>query len=302
MESNPAFYIEIERIRANLTDCIMPIHPFREIAKFRSLVLENPRYAKRFAESEIRKSEDYAKLTKMGLDVIVAPSILSRVLSFEIAPDLIVYVCRSKKRKVIERKLERIASLEVKAVRERSIKDRLKISRIEGEILGYPECCVSNFIELKKKSFLGKSSPPETVTILDCLESGIFKDTLSYFSNPPHELPQEYFAFFTSNFYPCTVGCSKAISIGIKLYEQLDARTQKIYRCKLILNVLNLLVSAYNAYKFVREKGTKTEFGKAVMEFFSKFSHDLGRLESISRLIAFDQLDFENRYILMHLD
>ena len=302
MERNPAFYIEIERIKANLTDCVMPVHPFREIAKFRSLVLENPKHAKRFAESEIEKSEDYVKLAEMGLDVIVAPSILSRVLAFEIAPDLIVYVCRSKKRKVIERKLERIKSFEFKAIRERSIKDRLRISKIEGEILGYPECCVSKFVEFKKNSILGKSSPPETVTILECLESGIFNDTLSYFSNPPKELPQEYFAFFTSNFYPCTVDCSKAISIGMKTYERLDFGKKKIYRRKLILNVLNLLVSAYNTYKFVKERGTKTEFGEAIKDFFDKFSaDDLSRLENISRLIALDQLDFENRY-LMHFD
>ena len=303
MKSNPAFYIEIERIRANLTDCVMPLHPFREIAKFRSLVLENPRYAKRFAESEVRSSKEYAELSDMGLDVIVTPSILSRVLTFEVSPDLIVYVCRSNKRRAIEKKLEKITSLEVKAIRKRSIEDRLKISEIEGEILGYPECCVSKFVELKRNCFFGRSSPPETVTILECLESGIFKDTLKHFSNPPNELPQEYFAFFTSNFYPCTIACSKAISVGLKLYEQLDVRTQKIYRCKLILNVLNVLVSAYNSYKFVKERGAKTEFGKAVMEFFGNFSaDDLGRLEKISRLIAFDQFDFENRYISMHLD
>jgi len=303
MNKNPAFYIEVERIKANLTDCVMPVHPFKEIVRFRSLVLENPSFAKRFAESEIKKHDDYSKLAGYGLDVIVAPSILSRVLTFEVAPDLIVYICRSSKKRSIEKKLEKIKALEVKAIKRRSIEYRIKISKIEGEILNYPQCCVSRFIELKRDSYLNKSPPPETATILECLESNIFSNLLRYFLNPSDDIPQEYFAFFTSNFYPCNVNCSRAISVGMKLYERLDDYKRKVYRCKLILNVLNIFVSAYNSYKFVMEKGAKTEFGKAVMEFFSKLSaEDKGRLEKISKLIALDQLDFENRYILMHLD
>ncbi len=303
MNGNPAFHIEIERIKVNLTDCVMPTHPFKGIAKFRSLVLEDPSFAKRSAEYEIRKHDDYAKLIEDGLDVIVVPSVLSRVLTFEVTPDLIVYVCRSSKKKSIEKKLDKIKALEVKAIKKRSIEDRLKISKIEGEILNYPQCCISRFIELKRKSYFNESPPPETVTILECLEFNIFGNLLKYFLNPPREIPQEYFAFFTSNFYPCNVNCSKAISIGIKLYENLDDHKQKIYRCKLILNVLSIFISAYNSYKFVLKRGVKTEFGKAVMDFFSKLSaEDKSRLEKISKLIALDQLDFENRYILMHLD
>lgn len=302
MERNPAFYIELERIKANLTDCVMPIHPFKEITKYRSLVLENPKLAKRFAEADVRRAEDYARLAEMGLDVVVSPTILSRVLTFEISPDLIVYVCRSNKKRSIEKRLEKLASLEVKALRKGSIDDRLKISEIEGSLLGYPKCCVSKFVELKRNSFFGRSSPPETVTILECLELGFF-NVLKLFSNPPKELSQEFFAFFTSNFYPCSVNCSKAISIGMRIYEQLDAKKRKIYRCKLILNVLNVLVSAYNSYRFVKERGAKTEFGKAVLRFFEKLSSDeLSRLEKISKLMAVDSLDFENGYISMYLD
>ncbi len=303
MRDYPSFYIELERIRAELTYCVMPVHPFVEIHGFVPLILENPRYAKELAESTVRKGGVYRRLVEMGMDIVIAPVLLSRVLSFEIVPDFSVYVCDVGGKGEVEKTVEKMAKLEKRAIKRRDLKCRLKISELEGGMLGYPKCCISNFVRLKGESAIGRSIPPETFTILNCLKSGLFEELLRFFSNPPKELPQEFFAFFTSNFYPCDVNCSKAIDIGMRVYECLDSVKQKIYRCKLILNVLNLLASAYKSYEFVRRRGAKTEFGREISEFFGNLSaDDLSRIDRISKLISANQLEFENRYISMKLD
>jgi hypothetical protein len=310
-KSNPAFYIEVGRVKAGVTDCVLPLHPFKAVVlKYRSVlanILANGRIPnesiEKSVESEIKKLNDYGILKGMDLEVVASATILNRILStVAISPDIFIYICDASKVKSIRKKLKRIKSLEIKAISKNSLEYRLEINKIEGELLCYPECCINSFIELKQKSVLG-GQPPETKAIVECIERGLFSDILKLLFSPKSELPEEIYAFFTSNFYPCRIDCEKAIEIGKSYEERLAGIYKTAYRCKLILNATYCLISAFESYKLVKAKKPKTEFGKTVLEFFDSLPSDKKeKLDKISKLLAIDPLDFENRFILMHLD
>ncbi len=294
---NPSFRIELERIKAGVTDCVMPSHDFDFLSDYRGLVRTNPKLAKKLAESDLKKTEEYKIVKKLDLEVIVAPTLSGRVIPLQISPDLIVYVCRSDRKDFVEKKVEKMLKLESRGLNRKSLKDWLKIFEIEGKMLGYPECCVEKFVKMKEKSFYGESVPPETDIIMRCLEHDFF-EVLRFFREPS-EIPEHYFAFFTSNFYPCDVNCQKAISIGVAVREHLDEELRRIYERKLVLNVLNLLVSAYSTYLFVRERGAKTEFGRMVKDFFESLSsQDLRMVSYLARRFSSERVKFENEYLL----
>ncbi len=294
---NPSFLIELERIKAGVTECVMPLHDFVFLSEYRGLVQTNPKLAKKLAESDLKKTEEYKVVKKLDLEVVVAPTLSGRVVPFQISPDLIVYVCRSDRKDFVEKKAEKMLKLEWRGLRRKTLKDWLKIFEIEGRMLGYPECCVEKFVKMKEKSFYGESVPPETDVVMRCLEHDFF-DVLRFFKEPS-EIPEQYFAFFTSNFYPCDVNCQKAISIGVAVREHLDEKLRRIYERKLVLNVLNLLVSAYSTYLFVRDRGAKTEFGRMVKDFFESLSsEDLKIISDLARRFSSERVKFENEYLL----
>jgi len=294
---NPSFRIELERIKTGVTECAMPSHDFGFLSEYTDLTLTNPLLAKKLAESDLKKTKEYIFAKKLDLELVVAPTLSGRVVPLHLSPDIIVYVCRSDRKKVVEKKAEKMFRLELRALRKESLKDWLKIFEIEGRMLGYPECCIEKFVKLKEKSFYGESVPPETAVIIQCLEQDFF-EVLRFFRNPS-EIPEQYFAFFTSNFYPCDVNCRRAISIGITVKEHLDERLGRIYERKLVLNVLNLLVSAYNAYLLVKERGARTEFGKMVSGYFESLpSEDLKMISYLARRLSSDGIKFENEYLL----
>ncbi len=288
---NIAFRIELERIFSGITRCVLPNHPFplRNCVK---KVLFDPESAKSSAEMVIKGHPWYWELVGLGLDVIVNPIILSRILKMTMAPDIQVFICRSDCKEELESKLERLRKVELKALRNE--REWAKIVRAEGKILGYPRCCVDKFVRGKLKS-----DPQETYIIAKCIEEGILNRIYALLKDPS-EPEENLFVFFTSNFYPCDVGCEKALNIGMAVKESLEGRMRRAYNLKIILNSSNLLMSAYSTYRFVKRREARTEFGKLIKEFFK--DKDLKFLESIFTAYSSDPLRFEESFILTHLD
>ncbi|RLE52746.1 MAG: hypothetical protein DRJ26_04310 [Candidatus Methanomethylicota archaeon] len=74
-----------------------------------------------------------------------------------------------------------------------------------GELLGYPECCIKRYAEERS--------------------SGVYIEERA--SRQIKELKRagdkpDIYAFFSSNFFPCTPKCPKASEIGRKLYEAIS--------------------------------------------------------------------------------
>ncbi len=267
---NPSLYIEIGRILFNLTDCVL-------VNRIEAPELE-----------EIRG---------MDLDVIVYEFSVNRIIS-SLEPiftrDICIYVFRRDRRKRIEKKLRRIMHLE----RNPNLDNRLKINEIEGEMLGYPECCISNFVELKRKCAMGKSMPPESKTIVECIESGVFSNIIDFFPDP--SFYDDICSLFTSNFYPCSLKCKRAYGIGRKYMEMLEEPYKTAYKCKIVSNVINLLVSALETYRSIKKP--KTEFGSIVFDFFNSLdSRRFERVLKIAETFKADPAGFENSYIRMIL-
>ncbi len=284
-----AFYVEVLRVERGITECAMPVHPFRGISRYKGVIPTSPENARKLAEMEIRSSEGYEILREMGLEAIPYPSMLDRVL-MRVVPDFIVYVCRRERKERVEGILRKIRRAEMRAISGSKV-HALKVLRMEGRLLGYPECCVSSFVRLK-----GEGISPEARTVELCIEEGLFGTALEIFEKGGGDFPEELYSFFTSNFYPCRPGCERAVRIGKAIEDSLDEGLRVVYRFKIILNVLNVLSSAYATYRFVKERGVKSDFGRIVKEFFESLGE--GRVKTVERVaseILRDQLDFESR-------
>jgi len=289
-----AFYVEILRVKENVTDCAMPPNPFKGLERYRGIIIENADAARTVAEVEIKSREEYRRLRDEGLDLIAYPSVMSRVIPAEPFPDFIIYVFRRDKRDRIERVLRRIRRFEIRALGG-SFKHALKVMREEGKLLGYPECCVNHFVSMK-----GEGSPPETEVVRKCIELGFLGKALELFKRKSDEIPEDFYSFFASNFYPCEPGCRRAVEIGERVERRIvDESMRKFYRFKIVLNVLNILASAYATYEFVTARGARSEFGKIVLKFFKSLPRDdLKIVRGIATGILNDQLKFESEALL----
>ena len=290
---NIAFRIELERIFAGVTRCVLPNNPF-PLRDCVEMVMVDPELAKSSAESKVRRHPWYKDLAGIGLDVVANPTLLSRVLKMTMAPEIQVFVCRSDWKGELEGKLERLRKVEIKALKSGDEREWAKMVRAEGKILGYPRCCIDRFVRGKLKS-----EPQETRIIAECIEEGILGEIYSLLREPS-EPKEELFVFFTSNFYPCEIGCERALKIGLAVRESLEGKLRRAYELKVILNSSNLLMSAYSTYRFVRRRGGKTEFGRLVEEFFR--DKDLKFLESVFTAYSSNPLGFEDGFISARLD
>jgi len=261
---NPSLCLEVGRIFAGLTDCIVVNHLTKD---------------------------EYNTIKDMGLDVIVFQAKVNWVVSSqEPLPSnhLLFYVFIKNCKKDVMKTLKEIERLE----KNPTLENRLRINELEGILLGYPECCVKEFIHLKMASSLGEAPPPETKTVLECIKSDLFVDVLKNFPEP--EFPEIAYSLFTSNFYPCKIGCIKAKRVG-KDYENYLDKYSLAYRCKIVSNVVNLLVPVFEVYRV--SPNPKTEFGKAVVEFVENLGNLRDKAEKIVDLYKLNPIKFENDYI-----
>jgi len=261
---NPSLCLEVGRIFAGLTDCIVVNH--------------------------LTKNE-YNTIKDMGLDVAVFQAKINWIVSSqEPLPSnhLLFYVFRKNCKKEVMKTLKEIERLE----KNPTLENRLRINELEGILLGYPDCCVREFIHLKRLSSLGEALPPETKTVLECIRSGLFAEVLKNFPEP--EIPEIAYSLFTSNFYPCKIGCTKAKRIGKDYKNYLD-KYSLAYRCKIVSNVINLLVPVFEIYRAL--PNPKTEFGKVVVEFIESLGKLKGKAKKIVDLYKLNPIKFENDYI-----
>jgi len=291
---NPVLFLEISRIKGGISKCVLPQKVFEpDFSVYEKL---NNGFA-RFMNDECEIEELYETaevieelalnslnptlkevISELGLRLTPVVVFANRVLKKEVfCPEIQFFVCKNaadlkrlKKidRKIIEGKIE-------------FGKGRDKLVRIEGEILGYPECCVDKYIESKK------DFPAESRLIIECVEHGIFDAVLEAFKKSQTiSLPQ----FFTSNFYPCSVGCKRAEKMGLKIEEWLG-EFRDAFRLWSMVNVLYHLVVGYKASK------AKDDFGRRLNSYYSGLeSQDVEIINALSPHTA-DLAEFANLFI-----
>ncbi len=239
---NPVLFLEISRIKCGVAKCVLPQQVFTVPQEFAT-------------EDEILKhlkdTREYQMVVDNGLEVYPFFTFVNRILSKPtITPDVQFFVHKGCRKEFdVMRKIEREVlngSIGLEDARE-------KLIRIEGRMFGYPDCCIENYIK-------GKTSlPAESKLILEGIESGVFDDVLGAFLNSEVlSLPQ----FFTSGFYPCSIGCKRAVSVGKKI-ERWLGEARDVFRVRCMVNALHLIVAGYKASK------GRGKFSEKVGRFYS---------------------------------
>lgn len=226
---SPVLFLEISRIKCNASQYVLP----QNVSKVDSVDISlhetlNEHFA-RFINGEIgvgellnvtEKVEEVAVdlvngkirdiINALNLKIIPTAIFINRILSKGVfSPEIQFFVCKDveklKNLKKVERKVLE-GKIEFGKGRERLI-------RMEGKMLGYPECCVESYVESKR------TFPAESRFIMEGLEKGVFKEVIRAFMDSRIlSVPQ----LFTSNFYPCSTECEKAKKVGLKLEEWLE--------------------------------------------------------------------------------
>ncbi len=291
---NPVLFLEVSRVKSGISNCVLPQKVFEpDFSVYEKL---NTQFA-RFMNGECGVGELWETaevveelalnslnsalikaVSELGLRLTPVVIFANRVLKKEVFyPEIQFFVCKNaanlKRLKMIDRKI-----LEGKI---EFGKGRDRLIRIEGKILGYPECCVDKYIEGKKEF------PAESRLIIECIEHGIFDVVLEAFKKSQIiSLPQ----FFTSNFYPCSVGCKRAEKMGLKIEEWLG-EFRDAFRLWSMVNVLYHLVVGYKTSK------AKDDFGRRLKSYYSGLeSQDVEIINALSPHTA-DLAEFAKLFI-----
>ncbi len=269
---NPVFFIDVSRVIAGISCCSLPQQCFDvspvyyttlEIAL--SEYLHGRINAERLfsaAESverellrNLKENELYPVAETLGIKIVPVVSFLSRVFSEpQLQPDIQFYACL-KRESVEEWKKVEMEILKGEIDLKRGWKEILSL---EGSALGYPDCCVKNYVESKG------TFPAENAVILDMIESEEFASLLTAIeSNKVVAYPY----LFTSNFYPCSVRCKKARKIGELIEFWLEGIGEAYafaFKVRTMINALYILSTAYSAYT----AGATGKFGERLKSFF----------------------------------
>lgn len=128
-----------------------------------------------------------------------------------------------------------------------------------GKLLNYPECCISTYIDRRRRSFLedlegrGSIDTPEQCFArglakcgtYDYLKDNLFSQRFSFgrlFELAAKGLPEELYSQFIMSFYPCEPTCQKAIAMGKRIEEEcelMDSRLATVYRASRLLFCLH---------------------------------------------------------------
>ncbi|WP_456330499.1 DUF483 domain-containing protein [Archaeoglobus sp.] len=291
---NPVLFLEISRIKSGISKCALPQKVFEpDFSVYEKL---NSKFA-RFMNGECEAEELYktAEVVEKTAINTLNPVLLEAISELELRlTPVVVFASRVLKRKLFYSEIQFFISknaADLKKLRrlDRKIiegkiefgKGRDRLIKIEGEILGYPECCVDKYIESKK------TFPAESRLITECIENGIFDQVLKAFRESRIiSLPQ----FFTSNFYPCSVECKRAEKVGLKIEEWLD-EYRDAFRLWSMVNALYHLVVGYKASK------VEDDFGRRLRSYYSGLeSRDLEVIEALSPHTA-NLTEFSNLFI-----
>lgn len=278
---NPVFFLEISRVGCGSARGVIPQQVFpvdgrilKLLNKFfedflrdrisASELIEASHALESQMEEKLKANRLVLAAEEMELRVLPTVIFVNRILRHpSIFPDVQFFVgkqlslknLRNVERKVLEGKMK----LE---------KGRREIIRLEGRILGYPNCCVESFVKEKT------SNSPESRLILQCIESGTFDSLLNALANSRLTFfPQ----FFTTNFYPCSPDCRKAEEVGRRIeYWLEDEKLTAAFRLRTMVNLLYVLATAYRASK------AEGEFAVEVRKYFSHL--DSGSLEVVKAI------------------
>uniref|UniRef100_A0A7C3MAY5 DUF483 domain-containing protein n=1 Tax=Archaeoglobus fulgidus TaxID=2234 RepID=A0A7C3MAY5_ARCFL len=262
---NPVLFLEVSRVKSGISRCALPQKIFEP--DFSVYELLNNSFV-RFLNGECGVEELYETaenfeeilsslsnsltnaIHELNLHLTPVVVFVNRVLTGDMLyPEIQFFVSKNPA------ELKRLKKIEMKILEGKIEfrKGKEKLMRIEGKILGYPECCVDKYIESKK------TFPAESRLIVECIESGIFNAVLDAFKKSKIvSIPQ----FFTSNFYPCSVECKRAERLGLRIEEWIDEYGDA-FRLWSMVNVLYHLAVGYKASK------VEDDFGKRLKNFYS---------------------------------
>ncbi len=292
---NPVLFLEASRIKSGVSKCVMPQRVFEpDFSVYETLNIQFTRFVNgdidieelfevtEIIEEKALKSVDPAILTvisELDLEIIPTVAFTNRVLSREVFyPEIQFFVSRTpgdyaKRLKKLEKKILE-GKIEFGQGRE-------KLVRIEGELLGYPKCCIDGYVESKR------TFPAESRLVVECIERGIFDSVVKAFKKSQIiSVPQ----FFTSNFYPCSVECENASRIGLELEEWLE-EFANAFRIRSMVNALYYLITGYKA---TRVKGS---YGERLRVYYSRLgSEDRGVIKAVEPHIG-NLTQFTNIFI-----
>ncbi|AEA47986.1 DUF483 domain-containing protein [Archaeoglobus veneficus] len=260
---------EAGRIAAGLTDCVM-YNPFPEISAGAQLPLHrllsgyrqgicslNELYdyverLERWAEEEARVFRtpdvlrEYCEIKPVPFCFIINRIISSPRLEF--APEMQFYLVRAGRERAIAKMLSKIRNAEKSAIKKSDARKIARINEIEGRMLGYPDCCVNAFVELKKGRMEGKDLPsPERVIAEEFVERGLAELTVRILEGE-EDLPDESYSLFATNFYPCSLLCPKALEAGRRYREFLDKTMHGLFIAGIAANLASILVVCFNMH------------------------------------------------------
>jgi len=221
---------EASRLLANLSKCIM-YNPFPELtAEYETkvrLVLSNE-IEKVYEcieelEDELREKAGEFEFGSLRMKFEPFFFLVDRIVcrgDIVISPELQFYLCKDN----ITRYTKKIRKTELKIVKNRNPSKIYKLNELEGEMLGYPSCCISSFSKRKRLRNTGKSvKSPEEVIADEFIEMGLHEVLDAIFAGEVSlkeaKLPDSLFAF---NFYPCTLMCKRAGKTGEKCKNALE--------------------------------------------------------------------------------
>lgn len=322
LEISPTFFVETGRIKAGTTDCAVLQQFFTDIGTYATeklyKILESQDY------ENIDKLEDWID-QKMGryslytasrendLEIIPCATVLNRISKPLLSPGIFFFLCNGEKSEEVREKLSRIRDTELETFKELDTSDLngsvevlgselvekiVTINRMEGELLSYPQCCISEFIESREEK-----RNHETDIALQCLKNRDLEFALDCFLTPQKvrdvELPNSFHSHFTSNFYPCSIECEDAIGIS-KRNEKYFGEFNNAYKGRLILNILYHLATCFGSYQIIKHYNLelKNDYRKYLWDFFDRFDKEsLQFMEKIKDLLIYSPNEVGDTYI-----
>jgi len=285
---NPVLFLEVSRILSGLSEFVILQGFLRFQIQFQSIYEAFEDYLRGkisveelFDEAAILENcvrlAIFDEFSSLGVEPYPMVIFVNRVLSGEVLnPDMQLFVGRD------DEKLQGLRKLEGKILEGKVDfhEGKRKLIEMEGELLGYPKCCVENYAESKGKF------PAESRLILECAEKGVFSSVLSAFRNSEViSLPQ----FFTAGFYPCSAYCENALKVGEGLREWLG-EYKTAFDLRSMITVLFYCATGLKASRYGR-------YGKALRKYYSTISNeDLEILKTLEPHIA-NQTEFTNLFI-----
>ncbi len=241
---------EASRLLAGISKCVM-YNPFPELtaeyeAKVRTVLqgeIERVCEYIEELEDELRKKSGEFEFGNLNLKFEPFFFLVNRIVcrgEVVVSPELQFYLCRDG----IARYTKKIRKTEMKILKSRNPSKIYRINELEGEMLGYPSCCIGNFSKRKRLRNSGKGvRSPEEVVADEFVEVGLYRVLDAVFTGKislkEAELPNSLFAF---NFYPCTINCRRAEKIGERCESALEELGMKnLFRAGVVAAMCDIL-------------------------------------------------------------